>query len=217
MRLCRRPHDKTNHVERGEQEMEIKLFYSDAVCSDETQPTVFLNGLTETEQLNKAIKAFANTVPDIILYIPANGITKSDGTVEIQPETNCINDALAKQHIIWKRKALAIADCILFWIPSKNQLDTAAFIEFGEWITRKPNQIILGHSKNAENTQYIDFLYEAHCDNGIVINSLKEAVKRAAKKAADFRTIKECTSIYKDALSDVAKCRQLYKQLYKQM
>lgn len=212
--------------------MKIK-FYNYNVYLNETQPTVFLNGLNETEQINKAVKAFTDIAPDMTLYIPANGITKPDGTVEIKPDKNCnLQTAIAKYRIIWRRRALAIADCILFWIPDENNLDTAVFAEFGEWIARKPKQIVLGHSENAKNTEYMDILYESHyiaceiyghkshydtyethCGTNVAVQSLEEAVKETARKAADFKLIREHASIYNDALSDMIKCRQLYKQI----
>lgn len=111
---------------------------------------------------------------------------------------------------------MSIADCILFWISSENKLDPKTFIAFGEWVARKPSQIILGHPENIrlnENIQYMDKLYNDYCDSGYYVeDSFKEAAKRAAERAADFRIIRECAFIYKDALSDVAKCGQIYSR-----
>lgn len=199
--------------------MKIKL-YNDIPRVDETQPTVFLSGLTDTKQFNTAIQTFEDIAPNVLLYIPFNGtatttysVTKDKGgpVTEIQPIFKGRN---IEQNILWERKAMAIADCILFWIPSENEFSPKTFITFGEWVARKPNQILLGHPETIElneNIRYMDNMYDNYCDAGYYAeNSFKEAAKRAAEKAADFKIIREYASIYKNALPDVTKCRQIY-------
>lgn len=86
-----------------------------------------------------------------------------DGTI-LMPEFKdrnkwSYNFAYDKQ-IAWELKAIDVADKIIFWID-RHLPDMPAFTtntEFGYWIAKNPEKIILGIPKNSEKCDYIKYL-----------------------------------------------------------
>lgn len=86
-----------------------------------------------------------------------------DGTVyvpEYYNEREFENDDYINQ-TKWEWDCLDAAGVIVFWVP-RRMADMPALttnIEFGRYITKKKDSVILGYPKYAEKMKYMDFLY----------------------------------------------------------
>ena len=85
------------------------------------------------------------------------------------------------RQVLWERKALENATIILFWIPRDLKDDMPGFttnVEFGMYLARNPEKVILAFPKNADKMQYLDWLY-TYETNKTSFHSLKEALIEA--------------------------------------
>lgn len=81
--------------------------------------------------------------------------------------------------VLWERKALENSTKILFWIPRDMKDGMPALttnVEFGMWLARNPEKIILSYPDNAEKNTYLEWLYNYETGR-THINNLEEALK----------------------------------------
>ena len=110
------------------------------------------------------------------------------GVVYIPEYPNDIkfDESNIQKQTYWEWEALDSAGVIVFWIPRKLP-EMPAFttnIEFGRYITKKPNQIVLGYPNNAEKMRYIELLYNKET-NMNSYRTLEETLKYAIKILKD--------------------------------
>lgn len=88
---------------------------------------------------------------------------KFDGTVyvpEYYSDKEFEDDAYINQ-TKWEWECLDIADVIVFWVPRqmKDMPALTTNIEFGRYLTKKKDSVILGYPRYAEKMKYMDLLY----------------------------------------------------------
>jgi hypothetical protein len=86
-----------------------------------------------------------------------------NGTVYI-PEFSIprhFDDSDLDNQVEWEWDCLDTAGVIAFWVPRELELlpGFTTNVEFGRYITKKPNQVILGYPENAEKIEYLKRLY----------------------------------------------------------
>ena len=75
--------------------------------------------------------------------------------------------------VLWERKALENSTKILFWIPRNIEDGMPAFttnVEFGMYLARNPEKVVLAYPDWAEKNSYLEWLYNyetgrKHIDN----------------------------------------------------
>ena len=83
----------------------------------------------------------------------------------------------------WERVGLQNAKAIVFYIPRKLP-DMPAFttnVEFGMWLTKKPNETILCCPYGYEKNRYLEWLYLEEKPNSIIYRNLEDILKEAIK------------------------------------
>ncbi len=152
--------------------MEIK-FTGDAV--ENSLPSIFLAGPTPRSE-------------DVLSWRPqALELLKKhkfNGTVFVPENYNGKREYDVVQAAIWERKALHMANVIMFWVP--RVLDTMpAFttnVEFGYYIAKFPSHILYGRPDSAVKVRYLDWLYGMETSLKPQ-NNLEELVKLAINLA----------------------------------
>lgn len=96
-----------------------------------------------------AVKILTDINFDGIVYIPEYPVNTPFNDNNIEKQTN------------WEWEALDCAGVILFWIPREiNRLPGfTTNIEFGRYITKRPQTVILGYPENAQKMKYLELLY----------------------------------------------------------
>lgn len=87
----------------------------------------------------------------------------------------------------WEWACLDAAGVIVFWVPRqmKDMPALTTNIEFGRYLTKKKDSVILGYPKYAEKMKYMDLLYRT--ETGRVAETTLENTLRAAVNQCDFR------------------------------
>ena len=97
------------------------------------------------------------------------------------------NEGLKVQHK-WEWKYLEKADIILFWVPRNEQDGMPAYttnVEFGFWMARCPEKVVLGYPPKAEKMHYLQDLYNNFGGRFDICDSLEETC-RTAVEALEF-------------------------------
>lgn len=79
----------------------------------------------------------------------------------------------------WEREALMSADIILFYIPRKLP-ELPGFttnVEFGMWLSKRPNAVVFCSPDGAEKNRYLEWLYLKEKPNATIYKDLEEALK----------------------------------------
>lgn len=106
-----------------------------------------------------------------VVYIP-----------EYPPDMPFLDSYIEKQ-TRWEWKALDNAGVIVFWVP-RQMPDMPAFttnIEFGRYITKKENQIVLGYPDDACKMAYMELLYK-----DITGRNSEKTLEATLQKAIDY-------------------------------
>lgn len=135
--------------------------------------SIFLAGPTPRKKdikswRKEAIKIFEELNFNGTLFIPEFRSNKFDFEKEKQIE--------------WESKCLIKADIIIFWIP-RDLNDLPGFttnVEFGYWINKEPNKIILGYPKNTPKIDYLEYYAKKY--NVPISNELKETILFSLKE-----------------------------------
>lgn len=84
--------------------------------------------------------------------------------------------------IEWEHNALQRAKIILFWVPRdvKNMPAFTTNIEWGYWMAKNPNKLVLGYPKKAQKMKYMEYYADKL---GIPsTNKLKDAIEIAVNR-----------------------------------
>lgn len=94
------------------------------------------------------------------------------------------NDTNIEKQTRWEWEALENASCICFWIPRDHDdlIGLTTNVEFGRYITMKPDSVVLGYPKEAFRMRYLDMLYR-ECTDRTPVNTLQETLALAVERA----------------------------------
>lgn len=104
-----------------------------------------------------------------------------DGIVYIPEFKEGENPFDFMNQVEWERDGLINADIILFHIPRKLP-ELPGFttnVEFGMYLAKRPNNIILCSPKDAEKNRYLEWLYLKELPDEIVYRELRDALSEA--------------------------------------
>jgi len=90
------------------------------------------------------------------------------------------SDADLDAQVEWEWSCLGVAGIIVFWVPRELNLlpGFTTNVEFGRYITKKPEQVILGYPEEAKKMEYLKQLYIKET-NREPTNCLKETLKQS--------------------------------------
>lgn len=153
-----------------------KNFSNEKVLIDKTMPSIFLAGptLRNNNDFTKswryeACELLADKKYDGIVYIPEkDGIASYDFLDQVE----------------WERKALMNASVILFYIPRKFP-ELPGFttnVEFGYYLAKRPDSIVLCCPKDSEKNEYLKWLYKKDISEGEIFNDLNIAINACLLK-----------------------------------
>lgn len=127
--------------------------FSDEEVRTDYERRIFLAGPTRRNSIfekswrKKACKILENLDFDGIVYVPEfSSGAQFDYT----------------NQVLWERKALESATKILFWVPRNIKDGMPAFttnVEFGMYLARNPEKVILAYPETAEKMSYLEWLY----------------------------------------------------------
>lgn len=132
------------------------------ICYSDQEPVIGANSIFlagPTRRNSRFKDSWRNSSSMILEEYGFNGILY---VPEIYEDRKFDDEQLDKQ-VIWEWTCLDAADVIVFWIPRKLP-DMPGFttnVEFGIYTEKKPNQIVYGHTKEAEKMGYLDRRYKA--------------------------------------------------------
>lgn len=146
--------------------------FSDEEVNLESDKRIFLAGPTkrnssfENSWRNDACEILDGFDFDGIVYVP-------EFKSSVQFDYN--------KQVLWERKALKNSTKILFWIPRSIEKEMPGFttnIEFGMYLARVPDKVILAYPKNADKMSYLEWLYNYETGRHS-INDLNKALLEA--------------------------------------
>ncbi len=87
-----------------------------------------------------------------------------NGTIYIQEYSpgNSFDKGKLSDQIQWEWQCLSAAGVIMFWIPRSipDMLGLTTNVEFGRYITLKPDSVVLGFPNDAQKMSYLEELYQ---------------------------------------------------------
>ena len=111
-----------------------------------------------------------------------------DGIVYV-PEYNhgIFSKEKVEKQALWERACLEAAGCILFWVPRNmdNMPALTTNVEFGTYLQRKPDNVILAYPDSAEKVWYLGWLYNLEKPGSPIYHHLEEALSMAVKNIED--------------------------------
>lgn len=110
-----------------------------------------------------------------------------DGTICIPEfsEKRPFTDADWQNQVNWEWTLLDNAACILFWIP-RHLPDMPGFttnLEFGTWLHRSPQKVVLAYPPDAEKMEWLKIRYE-YMTGKQPVYTMEDAVSEAIKIAS---------------------------------
>lgn len=147
----------------------IKNFSNELIYIDSSKDSIFLAG--PTRRNSSFNKSWRNDACKILEKLNYNGIVYI-------PEFSEGSNYDYLTQTLWERDGLMNAKHILFYIPRKLP-DMPAFttnVEFGYYLAKRPNNIILCSPKDAEKNKYLEWLYTYDLKNRPIYRNLEEAL-----------------------------------------
>jgi hypothetical protein len=92
----------------------------------------------------------------------------------------------------WEKSALKLASCIVFWVPRdlENMPAFTTNVEFGYWVARDAEKIVLGHPIDAPKTRYLDWLLRSEVELfDVVISETLEGTLSQAVRTAEWKRV----------------------------
>lgn len=150
------------------------LNFSDMPISiNKNTPSIFLAGPTlRNASFDASWRKTACTILEELWF---------DGTVYIPEFKEGKNPFDFMSQVEWEREGLMNADIILFHIPRKLP-ELPGFttnVEFGMYLSKRPNSIILCSPEDAEKNRYLEWLYLKELPDEIIYRDLREALYEA--------------------------------------
>lgn len=138
------------------------------------RPSVFLAGPTNrNNDFNQSwrkwcVQLFEVNKFDGIVYIPEHSVPKPFDNSEYAERCQ------------WEWKCMDWADCILFWVPRKvpEVLGLTTNLEFGTYLEKSPEKIVLGHPQDADEVEWMDIRYSLRTRR-TACTALEETVTQA--------------------------------------
>lgn len=148
----------------------MKLIFSDMPIEINKENSIFLAGPTlrnatfEQSWRKKACDILEELGYTGIVYIP-----------EFSKGNNPFNFL---NQVDWEREGLMNASKILFYIPRKLP-ELPGFttnVEFGMYLAKRPNEVVLCSPEKAEKNRYLEWLYNKECPNKKIYKYLQEVL-----------------------------------------
>ena len=146
--------------------------------------SIFLAGPTSRDNVfekswrNEAVKLFEKFQFNGTVFIPEFSKPKQ------------FEDSDWLKSVSWEKKCMDVATCIMFWIPRKmpDMPGLTTNLEFGYYIAKRPDNVILGFPKDADATEWITLKYsECHKTSfNKPSYTLEETVKNAIRKVNEI-------------------------------
>ncbi len=164
----------------------MQINYSDEEVIKNGKPSIFLAGPTRRDERKDlswrrdAEKILEKLGFDGIVYVP-----------EFKDNVPWDGKYLKRQ-TDWEWTALNRADVIVFWIPRELEKmpGFTTNVEFGRYITMKPESVILGYPDFACKMGYLEYLYNTETKR-TGNKTLEDTLKEAVKTVKELRTIRE--------------------------
>lgn len=148
----------------------ILNFSDETININKNKKSIFLAG--PTLRNSTFDKSWRNEACNILKKLEFEGIVYIPEFKEGQNPFDFMNQ------VEWEREGLMNADIILFYIPRKLP-ELPGFttnVEFGTYLIKRPNNIILCSPLNSEKNKYLEWLYLKEIPNGIIYRELEDAL-----------------------------------------
>lgn len=152
----------------------MDINFSNEEVRIDKEKRIFLAG--PTRRNSEFINSWRNDACEILSALDFNG------TVYV-PEFSSSCQFDYNRQVLWERKALENSTKILFWIPRFVNDGMPGFttnVEFGMYLARNPEKVILAYPKNAEKMEYLRWLYKYETGRDPYFNiadALEEIIK----------------------------------------
>lgn len=106
------------------------------------------------------------------------------GIVYIPEFSNGTNPFDFMNQVEWERDGLVNASKILFYIPRKLP-ELPGFttnVEFGMYLAKRPNSVVLCSPEGAEKNRYLEWLYLKEKPNSFIYRDLKQSLRDIVKE-----------------------------------
>lgn len=136
--------------------MKTIVNWSNQVADDDKyMPHIFLAGPTnrtltyKDSWRNKAVEYITNLGFEGMVHVPEfkEGVKWDDRYI--------------KQQTMWEWDCLGFSEVIMFWVPrdKEEMIGLTTNVEFGRYITLKPESVVLGYPEDAFRMRYLNTLY----------------------------------------------------------
>lgn len=132
------------------------------ICFSDQDPVIDSNSIFLAGPTRRNSKYESSWRKEAVAILKQYGFNGVVYVPEIYGDKEFGDEQLDKQ-VQWEWICLDTAGIIVFWVPRKLQ-DMPGFttnVEFGIYTEKKPNQIVYGHSEDAEKMGYLDRRYKA--------------------------------------------------------
>lgn len=150
---------------------------------DPKKPSIFLAGPTRRNSPYE--KSWRKAAVDKLKSMKFDGIA-------YVPEFEKDSQFDYNNQVMWERSGLMNANVILFWVPRNIEDNMPAFttnVEFGMYLAKRPDHVLLAYPEDAEKMDYLSWLY--HQETGRdAISQFDVALFKAMELANTF--LSEC-------------------------
>lgn len=158
----------------------IKNFSDSSILLRNDMKSIFLAGPTsrkfpfEMSWRKEACKILEENGFDGIVYIPEYEV--GDNPMEFDDQVE------------WERDGLMNSDVIVFYIPRKlpNMPGFTTNVEYGMYLARRPDNVILCIPPDSEKNRYLEWLYTKEKPKDIVHKDLETVLIEAIKRADEI-------------------------------
>lgn len=154
----------------------MKLIFSDMSIELNKENSIFLAGPTLRNATFE--QSWRKIACDILEELNYSGI------VYIPEFSQGENPFDFMNQVEWERDGLMNAAKILFYIPRKLP-ELPGFttnVEFGMYLAKRPNDVILCSPPNAEKNRYLEWLYSKELPNKEIYNDLQKCLSDIVKE-----------------------------------
>ena len=154
----------------------IKNFSNQEVIINKDLPSIFLAGPTmRNSTFEKSWRKEACNILEMLNY---NGVVY----IPEFSDDNIQRDYLRQTE--WERTALINADIIIFYIPRKlpEMPGLTTNVEFGMYLARKPESVLLCCPEGSEKNRYLEWLYTKERPGKMIHKNLKELLEEAVRE-----------------------------------
>lgn len=137
----------------------MKVVYAQKIYPDPSVESIFLAGPTLRNRTVTSLRSWREDALKILEEREFNGeviVPEFEGWGDFVTE-GVDPDELWEKQVDWELIGLARANVILFWVPRDLKLNPGftTNVEYGVWITQRPNKIVLGYPEGAPKMRYM--------------------------------------------------------------